>query len=162
MSIRVGIGQDSHRIREPKERPFILGGLELETDFSLEGNSDSDVILHAITNAVSGVTGKPILGPIADKLCKAGIRDSKEYLNLALEDLRHKGYKPCHLSISIECLRPKIMPHLEALRASVAEVMGLGVSDVAITATTGEGLTDFGKGLGVQAFAVLTAQRLTV
>ena len=158
MKIKVGIGQDSHRIHEAKYRPFILGGIEFDVEFSLEGNSDSDVILHAITNAISGVTGKPVLGPVADKLCQAGIIDSSEYLRLAMEDLEKSGYKVSHVSITVECLRPKILPKLEALRESVAQRLGVMVEDVGITATTGEGLTDFGKGLGVQAFAVLTAE----
>jgi 2-C-methyl-D-erythritol 2,4-cyclodiphosphate synthase len=154
----VGIGQDSHRIKDTQEKPFILGGVTFDEPFCLEGNSDSDVILHAITNAISGVTGKPILGPVADKLCKAGDTDSKTYLSLALIDLAAIGFKPSHVSVSIECLRPKIIPKLEALRASVAGLLGVTVADVGITATTGEGLTDFGKGLGVQAFVVLTAE----
>ena len=159
MKIKVGIGQDSHRVSEAKDKPFVLGGLTFDENFSLEGNSDSDVILHAITNAVSGVTGKPVLGPVADKLCQAGVSDSKEYLRIALEDLESIGYKVSHVSISLECLKPKILPKLEALRESVAKLLGATVADVAITATTGEGLTDFGKGLGVQAFAVLTAEK---
>jgi 2-C-methyl-D-erythritol 2,4-cyclodiphosphate synthase len=159
LKIKVGIGQDSHRVSETKEKPFVLGGLTFDEAFSLEGNSDSDVILHAITNAISGVTGKPVLGPVADKLCQAGVSDSKEYLRIALEDLESIGYKVSHVSISLECLKPKILPKLEALRESVAKLLGATVADVAITATSGEGLTDFGKGLGVQAFAVLTAEK---
>jgi 2-C-methyl-D-erythritol 2,4-cyclodiphosphate synthase len=159
MSIKVGVGQDSHRIAETRDKPFVLGGVVFDETFCLEGNSDSDVVLHAITNAVSGVTGKPVLGPVADKLCKAGVTDSQEYLRVALEDLAAIGYKVSHVSISLECLRPKILPKLEALRANVAKLVGATVADVAITATTGEGLTDFGKGLGVQAFAVLTAEK---
>jgi 2-C-methyl-D-erythritol 2,4-cyclodiphosphate synthase len=157
MSIKVGIGQDSHRVGEGKAKPFVLGGVTFDEDFHLEGNSDSDVILHAITNAVSGVTGRPVLGPVADKLCKAGDTDSKTYLKIALEDLAAIGYRPSHVSVTLECARPKILPKLEALRGSVAALLGVAVADVGITATTGEGLTDFGKGLGVQALAVLTA-----
>jgi 2-C-methyl-D-erythritol 2,4-cyclodiphosphate synthase len=155
--IKVGIGQDSHRIREDGAKPFVLGGVTFEEAFCLEGNSDSDVILHAITNAVSGVTGRPILGPVADKLCKAGDTDSRTYLRIALDDLAAIGYRPAHVSLTLECARPKILPKLEALRESVASLLGMAVADVGITATTGEGLTDFGKGLGVQAFAILTA-----
>ncbi|MCD6024954.1 MAG: ispF [Fibrobacteria bacterium] len=158
MKTKIGIGQDSHRISESREKPFVLGGVTFDEPFCLEGNSDSDVILHAVTNAISGVTGKPVLGPVADKLCKAGDTDSATYLRIALEDLKAIGYQVSHVSISLECLRPKILPKLEALRASVAKLLGVTVADVAITATTGEGLTDFGKGLGVQAFAVLTAE----
>jgi 2-C-methyl-D-erythritol 2,4-cyclodiphosphate synthase len=159
LKIKTGIGQDSHRIREPKERPLILGGVEFDAPFSLEGNSDSDVILHAITNAISGVTGQPILGPVADNLCKDGVTDSQEYLWLALADLTSIGFKVSHVSVSIECLRPKILPKLAELREHVAKLLTVSVNDVAITATTGEGLTDFGKGLGIQAFAVLTAEK---
>jgi 2-C-methyl-D-erythritol 2,4-cyclodiphosphate synthase len=157
-SIKVGIGQDSHRIKETREKPFVLGGVTFDESFCLEGNSDSDVILHAITNAISGVTGKPVLGPVADKLCKAGDTDSATYLKVALDDLTAIHFKVSHVSLTIECLRPKIIPKLDAVRARVAELLGVQVIDVAITATTGEGLTDFGKGLGVQAFAVVTAE----
>lgn len=158
MGIKVGIGQDSHRIRETREKPFVLGGVAFDEPFCLDGNSDSDVILHAITNAVSGVTGTPVLGPVADKLCKAGDTDSATYLKVALDDLGAIGYRVGHVSVTLECARPKILPKLEAIRARVAELLGVTVADVGITATTGEGLTDFGKGLGIQAFAVLTAE----
>src|SRR5690606_38862338 len=83
LKIKVGIGQDSHRIRETRDKPFVLGGVTFDEPFHLEGNSDSDVILHAITNAISGVTGRPVLGPVADKLCKAGDTNSATYLKVA-------------------------------------------------------------------------------
>lgn len=156
--VKVGIGQDSHRIQEPAAgKALVLGGLRLAEDFALEGNSDSDVVLHAITNAISGVTGRPILGPVADKLCKAGITDSAAYLARALEDLDGMGYRLTHVSVTLECRRPRIMPLHQAMTAKVADLLALSPEDVGITATTGEGLTDFGKGLGVQAFAVATA-----
>ena len=155
---KVGIGQDSHRIQEPAAgKALVLGGVVAKEAYALEGNSDSDVVLHAITNAVSGITGKPILGPVADKLCKAGATDSAIYLQRALEDLDDAGYRLTHVSVTLECLRPKILPLLAAMTAKVAELLGLAAEDVGITATSGEGLTDFGKGLGVQAFAIATA-----
>lgn len=159
MKTKTGIGQDSHRIRETRDKPFVLGGVTFDEPFHLEGNSDSDVILHAITNAISGVTGRPILGPVADALCKTGVTDSAEYLKVALGDLGRIGYRVAHVSVSVECLRPKIIPKMDAIRARVAALLGVTVADVGVTATTGEGLTDFGKGLGVQAFAVVTAER---
>jgi 2-C-methyl-D-erythritol 2,4-cyclodiphosphate synthase len=158
MKIKIGIGQDSHRIKDTRDKPFVLGGVTFEEPFHLEGNSDSDVILHAITNAISGVTGRPVLGPVADKLCRAGDTDSATYLKVARDDLTALGYKVGHVSLTLECLRPKIIPKMDAMRARVAELLGVGVGDVAMTATTGEGLTDFGKGLGIQAFAVVTAE----
>jgi 2-C-methyl-D-erythritol 2,4-cyclodiphosphate synthase len=87
------------------------------------------------------------------------VTDSKEYLRIALGDLETMGYKVSHVSVSLECLRPKILPKLEALRVNVSKILGVTAADVALTATSGEGLTDFGKGLGIQAFAVLTAEK---
>lgn len=156
--VKVGIGQDSHRIQEPAAgKALVLGGVKLAEDYALEGNSDSDVVLHAITNAISGITGRPILGPVADKLCKAGVTDSAAYLARALEDLDGIGYRLTHVSVTLECRRPKILPVLAAMTGKVAELLGVAPEDVGITATSGEGLTDFGKGLGVQAFACATA-----
>jgi 2-C-methyl-D-erythritol 2,4-cyclodiphosphate synthase len=157
---KVGIGQDSHRIQEPAAgKALVLGGVILKEDFALEGNSDSDVVLHALTNAISGITGKPILGPVADKLCRAGVTDSAVYLERALEDLSGIGYRLTHVSVTLECRRPKILPVLAPMTAKVADLLGLAAEDVGITATSGEGLTDFGKGLGIQAFACATAMR---
>jgi 2-C-methyl-D-erythritol 2,4-cyclodiphosphate synthase len=157
---KVGIGQDSHRIQEPAAgKALMLGGVILNEDYALEGNSDSDVVLHAITNAISGITGKPVLGPVADKLCRAGITDSAVYLERALEDLAGIAYRLTHVSVTLECRRPKILPVLSAMTAKVADLLGLAPEDVGITATSGEGLTDFGKGLGVQAFACASAMR---
>ena len=157
---KVGIGQDSHRIQEPAGgKTLMLGGIAFPEPFALEGNSDSDVILHALTNAVSGITGKPILGPVADGMCKAGTTDSAAYWQRALEDLDGMGYRLTHLSVSVECGRPKLMARFPAMTARIAELAGLAPEDVALTATSGEGLTDFGKGLGIQAFAVATAMR---
>lgn len=160
---KVGIGQDSHRIQEPAAgKALVLGGVALKEEYALEGNSDSDVVLHAITNAVSGITGKPILGPVADKLCKAGVTDSAAYLERAMEDLAAIGYRLTHVSVTLECRRPKILPLLPAMTSKVADLLGVAAEDVGITATSGEGLTDFGKGLGIQAFAVATAMRSEV
>jgi 2-C-methyl-D-erythritol 2,4-cyclodiphosphate synthase len=74
-----------------------------------------------------------------------------------LEDLAAIGYRLCHVSVTLECQRPKILPLLPTLVARLSELLGLSSQDIGITATSGEGLTDFGKGLGIQAFACVTA-----
>lgn len=156
MKVKTGIGLDSHQFVEGEsDRVLVLGGLVFEDAPALSGNSDADVILHAVTDAVSGVTGHTVIGAVADAMCKEGITDSKEYLKLALVDLGN--WKISHLSVAIECLRPKIDPKVPALRASLAGLLGINDSDVCITATTGEGLNDCGRGLGIHASAVLTA-----
>jgi 2-C-methyl-D-erythritol 2,4-cyclodiphosphate synthase len=106
--MKVGIGQDSHRFDfEDKEKKLVLGGVIFEGYPPLQGNSDAYVILHSITNAISGVTCVNILGGISDDLClNQGIKDSTVYLNEALKYLEGKSI--VHLSISIECFKPKI------------------------------------------------------
>ncbi len=154
--MKVAIGQDSHRIDyHQKDKKLLLGGIEFQEDYSLSANSDGDVVLHAITNAVSGITGKNILGKVADDMCKRGITNSEEYLKEALKYLKEKIV---HLSISIECLTPKISPKIEEMRKNIARILQIEESFIGITATTGEGLTEFGKGNGISVFACLTVE----
>jgi 2-C-methyl-D-erythritol 2,4-cyclodiphosphate synthase len=183
--MKVGIGQDSHRFVDfdaragaaaspgagelpgaghgavPGEgqgapaRPLLLGGVAFSGCPPLEGNSDADVVLHALCNAISGVTGVNVLGEAADRMCRAGVTDSAEYVR---EALRHMGaWRLCHVSVSIECARPKIAPQAQAMRESIARIAGLEPSCVGVTATSGEGLTDVGRGLGIAATCVATA-----
>ena len=157
--IKVAIGQDSHRFSDDSSKKLILGGVHIENEIGLDGNSDADVIMHAVTNAISGITTVNILGAKADELClDKGIKDSSVYLKKGLEYL--KGYKISHLSISVEALKPKLSPHIDKIRENLATLLDLDINSVAMTATTGEGLTDFGKGLGMQCFVVMTAQKL--
>ena len=150
------IGQDSHRFGEPAGDTTIkLGGIDIPFDKPILANSDGDVVYHAITNAISGFTGVNILGGEADKIClEKGIKDSAVYLNKALEYLTDG--KIIHCSVTIECLRPKLMPHIPAMKESIGNILGIPVSSVGITATTGEGLTGFGCGEGIQVFVILT------
>ena len=150
------IGQDSHRFGEPCGDTLIrLGGIDIPFDKPIEANSDGDVVYHAITNAISGFTGVNILGGEADKIClEKGIKDSAVYLEKALEYLTNG--KIIHCSITIECLRPKLMPHIPKMKESVSSILGIPASSVGITATTGEGLTGFGRGEGIQVFCILT------
>jgi len=152
---KVAIGQDSHRFdfENPGKR-LVLGGVVFDGP-GLSGNSDADVVLHALTNAISGITGVNILGGIADKLClNEGITDSSVYVR---EALKYLNGKICHVSFSIECRKPKITPKIPDMKKSIANLLDIEEKDVGITATTGEGLTDFGKGLGIQCFCIVTA-----
>ena len=154
--IKVGIGQDSHKFaRQKSTKPLILGGVTFENEMSLLGNSDSDVVLHAITNAISGVSGTNILGEISDTMCRQGITDSKYYVLEALKTLG--DYEVSHLSVSIECQKPMITPRVVDMKRSIASLVGIDEKDVGITATTGEGLTAFGRGEGIQVFSIVTA-----
>ncbi len=153
------IGQDSHRFdfANPHKK-LLLGGLEIPGAPPLLGNSDADVVLHALTNAVSGLTGVNILGAVSDELClNQGISDSRVYLREALQHLGE--LRLLHASLSIECKTPKLSPHIPAMKAEIAGLLGLSVTQIGITATSGEGLTDFGRGEGIQVLAILSAAR---
>lgn len=154
---KTGIGQDSHAFignNNDNDKPLVLGGVAFENAQGLRGNSDADVILHSLTNAISSITGKNILGAKADELCQQGITDSAEYLKLALQDL--SGWNIDHIAIAIECLTPKISPKIDALKSNIARLTNVKISDVGITVTTGEGLTAFGKGEGIQVFSIIS------
>ena len=151
--MRAAIGQDSHRFEEAPGKPLLLGGVYFPGEPGLLANSDGDVVLHAVTNAVSGITCRNVLGAVADGMCRAGITDSRAYLKEALKDLRAPIL---HLSVSLEGSRPKIAPRVEEIRRSLAELLGITPAQVGFTATTGEGLTDFGRGLGISVFCILT------
>lgn len=154
--MKVAIGQDSHKIDfENPDKKLLLGGIEFEENYSLLGNSDADVILHAITNAVSGITCQNILGKVADDMCKNGIKDSEVYLK---EALKYLNEKIVHLSLSIECQKPKITPKIEEMRANLARILNLEETSIGITATTGEGLTECGKGNGISVFTCITVE----
>lgn len=154
--MKVSIGQDSHRIDYTNtDKKLILGGVEFEEEFSLLANSDGDAVLHAITNAISGITCKNILGKVSDDMCKKGITNSEEYLK---EALKYLNDKIIHLSISIECKTPKISPKIEEMRKNIARILEVDENSIGITATSGEGLTEFGKGNGIAVFTCLTVE----
>ena len=153
--MKAAIGQDSHRFEENPGKPLVLGGVLFPGEPGLLANSDGDVVLHAVTNAVSGITCVNVLGGPADALCRTGITDSAVYLQKALEPLRGRI---SHRSISVECARPRIAPRIPAMRENIARLLGVVPEAVGITATSGEGLTDFGRGLGISVFCILTVE----
>lgn len=155
--VRTGIGQDSHRfLPEGSSKPCILGGVVFDNVPGFQANSDGDVIFHAISNAISSISHEIILGGIADQLCKSqGITDSGVYLEAALNSLKPNQIIS-HVAITIEGSRPKILSKIAALRKSISAALKIPVDSVGITATSGEGLSDFGCGDGVQCFCILT------
>jgi 2-C-methyl-D-erythritol 2,4-cyclodiphosphate synthase len=154
--VATGIGQDSHRFEgAPSGKPLRIGGVTFDGAPALDGNSDADVLLHAAVNALSGLHGVTVLGPVTDVMCKAGVTDSAHYVT---EAMKHLGtLRLSHCSCSLECLKPKIGPRIPELRASLAALLGLHVHHVAVTAHSGEGLTAFGRGEGILATVILTA-----
>ncbi|PIU72162.1 2-C-methyl-D-erythritol 2,4-cyclodiphosphate synthase [Candidatus Woesearchaeota archaeon CG_4_10_14_0_2_um_filter_33_10] len=157
--IRVGIGQDSHRFIRKSKKRLALGGVIIHDEKGLEGNSDGDVVLHAIFNALSQAVGKRSIGFYSDKMCREGIKDSREYLKLALKMVKDSGYKVNNIGVMIEAKKPRIEPYVDDMKKSIARILMITQNMVGITATSGEGLTAFGKGMGIQVFAIATVVR---
>ncbi|WP_428086302.1 2-C-methyl-D-erythritol 2,4-cyclodiphosphate synthase [Candidatus Thioglobus sp.] len=154
MKFKTGLGQDSHAFAD-NNKPLLLAGIDFNHHQGLRANSDGDVLLHAITNAISSITGVNILGAKADELCQQGITDSSEYLNLALAELQSWDIQ--HVAISVECLHPKITPKINDIKNNLSKLLNIDIQDIGITATTGEGLTSFGRGEGIQVLCIISA-----
>lgn len=153
---RTGIGQDSHRfLPNDSTKPCIIGGVEFDDVPGLAADSDGDVVYHAICRAITSITSVAILATIAKDLClNKGITDSKVYLEKALETL--KDQKIVHIAISIEAKRPKFQKKIDLMREKIAAIANLDVSQIGISAHTGDGLTDFGCGDGIAVFCAIT------
>ncbi len=157
---RAGIGQDSHRfLPDGSGKPCVLAGVEMRGVPGFEANSDGDVVLHALFNAISQALGERSIGHYADPMCEAGVTDSAEYLREILSIMRARGYALGNVGVMIEGRRPRIAGSEGAMKASLAALCGIEEDRIGITATSGEGLTEFGKGAGVQCFCVVTIAR---
>lgn len=155
---RTGVGQDSHRfLPEDSTKPCVIGGLIFEKAPGFKANSDGDVVIHSLCNAISSLTGVLILGGIADELYfKHGITDSSVFLQKAMESLNEKNQKIFHIAFTLEGSRPHFFKRIPEMKAHLASLIGIESDQIGITATSGEGLTDFGCGDGLQCFCILT------
>ncbi|NGX56808.1 MAG: 2-C-methyl-D-erythritol 2,4-cyclodiphosphate synthase [Candidatus Anoxychlamydiales bacterium] len=153
---RIGIGQDSHRFSDNFNKKCILAGVVFEDLPCFLADSDGDVIFHCICNAISSITHVPILGKVAIELChKDKVTDSKIYLQKALETL--KSIKITHVAITIEAKKPKLQKKINLMRENISKIMNLDIDSVGITVTSGDGLSDFARGEGVQAFCIVSS-----
>jgi len=140
--------------------PLILGGFEIKNHPKLKADSDGDVILHALYNAISQALGSGSLGHFATDLCKLkGVTDSKKYLKPLLTKMKRRGYKLNNIGIMLECARPKIDPLAPAIKKSLSRITGVPIHRIGITATSGEKLSPFGKGKAIQCFAIVSLRK---
>lgn len=151
----VGIGYDVHRLGPG--RPFILAGVQIPHELGLHGHSDADVVAHALMDALLGAAGLADIGtyfPDTDPAYKDA--DSMGLLKRVIELLQQEGYRPNNVDLSIICERPKLAPHMPAMKAQLAEALGLPLQRVGLKATTNEAIGFIGRGEGVAALAVVT------
>jgi len=148
-----GIGYDVHQFA--KDRPLILGGVEIPHDRGLDGHSDADVLSHAIADAVLGAIGQPDIGhwfPPGDPACKDIC--SLKILEKAAGLVMAGGYSLINVDSTLIAEAPKVLPHRDAMRANIAAALGLPPERVNIKATTNETMGFVGRGEGIAALAI--------
>lgn len=158
---RSGIGYDIHAFSDNPNRPLILGGIQFLGERGLEGHSDADVVLHAITDAMLGCIGGGDIGqlfPPEDMKWKDA--DSVLFLREARRLMGQKLTVLSGVDVTIIAEHPKIGPKTIEMRTKIAQELGLSVDKVNIKATTQEGLGAIGRGEGIAAMAIVTAQAL--
>ena len=154
MKIRVGFGYDVHQLKEGEE--FWLGGIKVEHEKGAVGHSDADVLIHVICDALLGAVNKRDIGyHFSDTDPKFKGIDSKILLKDTLAIVRQSGWEVENLDSTICLQKPKINPHIPAMKACLSEVMNISEEDVSIKATTTEQLGFVGRQEGVSAYAVV-------
>ena len=158
IDFRIGIGQDSHRFEKisakGRGKPLVLGGIEIVKTGGLEGKSDADVILHSLCNALSSAIGGNSLSTWSDEMCRQGITNSQKYLQHIFKVICSKNYRVLNVSISVEAKKPFVeLEMINKMKRGIAELLEISDTQVGITFTSGEGLTAFGRGLGIQSIA---------
>jgi 2-C-methyl-D-erythritol 2,4-cyclodiphosphate synthase len=151
---RVGHGYDIHRL--VLGRKLILGGVAIPCDAGLDGHSDADALTHALADAILGALGLPDIGhffPNTDPQYRG--LDSQEILRRAVAEARTRGYAVSNVDISILAERPKLAPHIPAMKERLAATLGVMPAEVGLKATTNEGCDTIGAGQAIAAHAVV-------
>ncbi len=156
--MRVGVGFDIHRL--VPGRPLILGGVHIAFERGLEGDSDADVLTHAILDALLGATG---LGDIGSHFGvgrpeNMGI-SSLILLEKAVALVRERGFRPHNVDATVVAEVPKIGPFIPAMRATLATALGVAEGRVNVKGTTAKGMGTLGTGEGIATFAVASVAR---
>jgi 2-C-methyl-D-erythritol 2,4-cyclodiphosphate synthase len=154
---RTGIGYDSHRLVEG--RPLILGGQAVPHTHGLAGHSDADVVAHALTDAILGAAAAGDIGthfPDTDPHWKGA--DSIGLLRAACDLVAGRGFRVMQVDVTVILERPRLGPHLPAMRAALAAALAVAIDHVSVKAKTNEGMGFIGRGEGVAAMAVATLE----
>jgi 2-C-methyl-D-erythritol 2,4-cyclodiphosphate synthase len=158
MKIRVGEGWDTHQL--VTGRPLVLGGVTIRHSHGLLGHSDADALLHAITDALFGAAGLGDIGrhfPDTEPAFK--VADSLVLLAEAALRVRAQGWQIANVDSTIVAQAPKMAPHIAAMRACIAQALGIDAADVNVKAKTAENMGPVGEGRAIEARAVCLLQR---
>jgi 2-C-methyl-D-erythritol 2,4-cyclodiphosphate synthase len=160
MAYRIGFGIDFHQMAEG--RPFWLGGVQIPSSRGAAGHSDADVLIHAICDALLGALCLGDIGlhfPNTDAVYKD--IDSKILLQQTYAMIGEKGYAIVNIDSTVCLEAPKIMGYAPAMRQTMAAILGIGVDDISIKATTTEQMGFVGRGEGLVAYATVLLERRT-
>ena len=153
-AFRIGHGYDIHPLAAG--RRLVLGGVESPHTRGLTGNSDADAVLHAVTDALLGAIGAGDIGRhFSDSDPRNKDRPSREFVAETMAMVHARGYRIGNVDVTIHAEEPKLAPHLDAMRAIVAELLGIATDAVNVKATRGEGLGPIGRAEGIAAEAVV-------
>jgi 2-C-methyl-D-erythritol 2,4-cyclodiphosphate synthase len=157
-AFRIGQGYDIHPL--VPDRRLVLGGVEIAHARGLAGHSDADAVLHALTDALLGALGAGDIGRhFPDRDPRHKDRPSREFVAEAMAMVHARGYRVANADVTIHAEEPRLAPHLEAMRAIVAELLGVGLDAANVKATRGEGLGAIGRAEGIAAQAVVLLER---
>ena len=158
MKIRVGFGFDVHRLAPDRE--LWLGGIKIDHSLGLLGHSDADVLIHAICDALLGAANMRDIGyHFPDTSADTLNIDSKILLKKTIGLIATKGYRLGNIDATICAERPKINPHVEAMKACLAKVMDTDEENISIKATTTEKLGFTGREEGISAYATVLIEK---
>jgi 2-C-methyl-D-erythritol 2,4-cyclodiphosphate synthase len=156
-TLRVGQGFDVHAL--VPGRRLVIGGVEVPYTRGLLGHSDADVLLHAITDALLGAAGLGDIGTLfPDTDAAHRDADSRELLRQVVQRLRTGGWRIENVDATVIAQRPKIAPYVPAMRAAIAQCLGIAIDAVSVKGKTTEqlGFTGRGEGIAAQAVALLS------
>ena len=155
MSLRIGHGWDAHPLAPG--RPCVLGGVEIAADAGPEGHSDGDVVLHALADALLGAAAAGDLGSVFGTSRPEWKDAPSSRLVAHVRELTGHP-RVVNVDVTVIAARPAIGPYRDAIREQVAALLGTEVSRVSVKASSGNGLTDFGRGAGIAAAVVLLVE----
>jgi len=159
---RVGLGYDIHRTGNPLQgaRPMMLGGVAIQGAPAIVAHSDGDALCHAVTDAILGALALPDIGQLfPDTDPKYRGADSRTFLEAAVAKAASMGYRVVNVDATVILERPKLSPQKEAVRASLASMLGVEASRVNVKGKTHETLDALGRGEGVEVHAVVLMAR---
>jgi len=158
MTLRIGSGYDVHAFAP--NRPLVLGGVTIPYELGLVGHSDADALIHAVVDALLGAAALGDIGqhfPSNDPRWKD--QPSSVFLSSTLDLLCQQGWRISNIDATIVAERPKMLPHIPAMRAHLAEHLGLALDQVSVKATTTDGLGFAGRREGIACYAVALIER---